>query len=103
MHYEAVSGHFYIYLGLGIYGDGACLHSPYNITTARAGMSIQVGVCVCVSLSLCVSLCVSVCLCVYVVVSVFVFVHVTNVHYLSKLQSKLDRPDETLISCLLVS
>ena len=24
---EAVSRHFYIYLGLGIYGGGACLHS----------------------------------------------------------------------------
>ena len=27
MHPEAVSGHFYIDLGLGIYGGGACLHS----------------------------------------------------------------------------
>jgi hypothetical protein len=27
MHYEAASGHFYICIGLGIYGGGACLHS----------------------------------------------------------------------------
>ena len=27
MHSEAVSGHLYIHLGLGIYGGGACLHS----------------------------------------------------------------------------
>ena len=29
MHSEAVSGHLYIYLGLGIYGGGACLHSVH--------------------------------------------------------------------------
>ena len=27
VHLEAVSGHFSIYLGLDIYGGGACLHS----------------------------------------------------------------------------
>ena len=30
VHPEAVSGHFYIYLGLGIYGGGACLHSLHS-------------------------------------------------------------------------
>ena len=30
MHSEAVSGHFPIYLRLGVYGHGTCLHSLHG-------------------------------------------------------------------------
>ncbi len=45
MHYEAVSVHFCIYLGLGIYGCGACLHSlhPHTKHTPTNNISTNTG------------------------------------------------------------
>ncbi len=40
MHPEAVSGHFYIYLGLGIYGGGACLHS-LHLQPRKQGLRLR--------------------------------------------------------------
>ena len=30
VHSDVISAHFYIYLGLGTYGGGVCLHSLHN-------------------------------------------------------------------------
>ncbi len=39
VHSEAVSWHFYIYLDLGTYGHGMCLHSLHQNASARAIIS----------------------------------------------------------------
>ena len=50
MHPEAVSGHFYIYLGLGLYGHGVCLYSLHlwltseaDFEAARAGPEVDMS------------------------------------------------------------
>ncbi len=36
VHSQAVSGHFPIYFGLGVYGHGTCLHSLFIVSSVNS-------------------------------------------------------------------
>ena len=45
MHSEAVSGHVSIYLVLGVYGQGTCLHSLHIVTIADVVIVVCLSSC----------------------------------------------------------